>query len=75
MRKDNTARAAERAREYAQAHPQPVRVVWVDRRWDLMGADQAAALCADRRVSGRVIAAVARDQRLEGLLNGLLDLE
>lgn len=66
---------ADEAMEYARTHLQAVRIVWVDATVDTYGAVEAVRLCADRRVSGRIMGAVAQDKTLEGMLNRLLDSE
>lgn len=65
----------EKAVEYARSHLQAVRIAWLGRRATEHGAVEAVDLCADRRVSGRIMAAVARDKTLEDMLNKLLDDE
>lgn len=57
---------------YARGHPQAVRIVWVDREPDTV---DAVALCSDRGMSGRIVAAVAQEKRFEDMLNRLLDDE
>lgn len=63
----------EKAMEYARSHLQAVRIIWIDHRTAEHGAVEAVELCADRRVSGRIMAAVAQDKTLENLLNQLID--
>ncbi len=60
---------------YARGHLQAVRIVWVDREPDTVSAVDAVALCADRGMSGRIVAAVAQEKRFEDMLNRLLDDE
>lgn len=52
-----------------------VTLVWVDRKTTVCSAEEAKALCADRRVSGRIVGAMAADKDLENMLNKLLDAE
>lgn len=66
---------AEKAMQYAQGHLQAVRVCWVDRQPTECGAVEAVKLCADYRVSGRIVGVVARDKALEEMLHELLDGE
>ena len=66
---------AEKAMEYARRHLQAVRVCWVDRQPMECGAVEAVELCADYRVSGRIVGVVAQDKALENTLNNLLDGE
>ncbi len=66
---------AEKAMEYVRKHLQAVRVGWVDRQPTECGSVEAVELCADRRVSGRIVGVVARDKALEDVLNKLLDDE
>jgi len=61
------------ALRYARAHLQPVRIVWLDRPPEIYDAVAAVELCSDPGVSGRIVAAVAQDKRLEKLLNQLID--
>lgn len=60
---------------YAQTHLQSVRIVWLDRQPEIVDAVEAVTLCSDRCVSGRIIAAVAQDKKLEDMLNQLIDSE
>ena len=52
-----------------------VDIGWVDRQPTECGSVEAVELCADRRVSGRIVGVVARDKALEDVLNKLLDDE
>lgn len=61
--------------DYARTHLQAVRIVWVDRPPDTVSAVDAVALCADRGMSGRIVAAVAQEKRFEDMLNKLIDAE
>ena len=63
----------EKAMKYAQQHLQAVRVCWVDRQPTECGAEEAVKLCADYRVSGRIMGVVAQDKTMEDLLNRLID--
>lgn len=63
----------EKAMEYAKQHLQAVRICWVDRQTEICGAVEAVERCSDRRVSGRIVGAVAQDKELEILLNQLID--
>lgn len=54
---------------------QAVTIVWVDRETTVCSADEAKVLCADRRVFGRIVGAMAADKALENKLNKLLDAE
>lgn len=60
---------------YARTHQQAVRIVWLDRGPEILPAVEAVELCSDRGVSGRIVAAVARDKRLEDMLNKLIDAD
>ncbi len=64
---------AEKVLCYAQTHLQAVRIVWLDREPEICAGTEAVTLCSDRSVSGRIIAAVAQDKRLERMLNELID--
>lgn len=64
---------AEKAMEYARRHLQAVRVCWVDRQPMECGAVEAVELCADYRVSGRIVGVVAQDKTLEDMLNKIID--
>lgn len=66
---------AEKAMEYARRHLQAVRVCWVDRQPMECGAVEAVELCADYRVSGRIVGVVAQDKALEDMLNKIIDGE
>ena len=63
----------EKAMKYALQHLQAVRICWVDRKPVECGAVEAVKLCADYRVSGRIVGVVARDKTLEDLLNKIID--
>lgn len=63
----------EKAMEYARRHLQAVRVCWVDRQPMECGAVEAVELCADYRVSGRIVGVVAQDKTLEDMLNKIID--
>lgn len=52
-----------------------VTLAWIDRKTTVCSAEEAKALCADRRVSGRIVGAMAADKALEAMLNKLLDAE
>lgn len=65
----------EKAMQYAQGHLQAVRVCWIDQQPTECGAVEAVELCSDYRVSGCIVGAVARDKKLEDMLNLLLDGE
>lgn len=58
---------------YTKDHPQPVRIVWVNRTSTIYDALEAVTLCSDRAIAGRIVAAEAEDSKLEHLLNGLVD--
>ena len=60
---------------YTKQHPQEVMLAWVDRKTTVCSAEEAKALCADRRISGRIVGAMAADKALENMLNKLLDAE
>lgn len=66
---------AERAREYAQQHPQTVRLCWVNHRIALCPAGEAVKMCAVPHVAACIVGAVADDKTLEDLLNQLIDGE
>ena len=66
---------AEKAMEYARRHLQAVRVCWVDRQPMECGSVEAVELCADYRVSGRIVGVVAQDKALEDMLNKIIDGE
>lgn len=61
--------------DYARTHLQAVRIVWVDRAPETLPTVDAVALCADRGVSGRIVAAVAQEKTFEDMLNKLIDAE
>jgi len=61
------------ARDYAQRHPQNVRLCWVDRHISVCSALEAVALCAVPHVAACIVGAVAQDMPLENLLNRLID--
>lgn len=63
----------EKAMEYARTHMQAVRIVWMDREPEILSATDAVAVCSNRGMSGRMIAAVAQDERMEAILNALID--
>lgn len=65
----------EKAMEYAQRHLQAVRVCWIDRQPMECGAVEAVGLCADYRVSDRIVGIVAQDKALEDMLNKIIDGE
>lgn len=65
----------EKAIAYAKTHLQAVRVCWIDRHTEICGAVEAATLCADRALSGRIVGVVAQDKALEDMLHQLLDDE
>lgn len=64
---------ADKARDCARSYYQTVRIVWIDHRATEHGAVEAVELCADCKVSGRIMAAVAQDKALEAMLNKLID--
>ncbi len=66
---------ADRAMNYARSHSQQVRICWLDRKTTMHPAAEAVALCSDRGVSGRIVAAVAQEKRFEDMLNKLIDAE
>ena len=66
---------AEKAMKYARGHLQAVRVCWIDRQPMECGSVEAVELCADYRVSGRIVGVVAQDKALEEMLHELLDGE
>ena len=59
--------------DYARTHLQALRIVWVDRAPQVVGAVEAVELCSDYSASGRIVAAVAQEKRFEDMLNRLLD--
>lgn len=63
----------DKARDHARSCHQTVRIVWIDHRTTEHGAVEAVELCADCRVSGRIMAAVVQDKTLEAMLNKLID--
>lgn len=63
------------AQDYAQQHPQPVRLCWVDHRVAVCPASEAVNICAVPHVAARIVGAVALDKTLEELLNLLIDGE
>lgn len=65
----------EKAMKYAQGHLQAVRVCWIDRQPMECGAVEAVGLCADYRVSDRIVGIVAQDKALEDMLNKIIDGE
>ena len=65
----------EKAMEYAERHLQAVRVCWIDRQPMECGAVEAVGLCADYRVSDRIVGIVAQDKALEDMLNKIIDGE
>lgn len=73
MEEEKTMTPREKAMDYARAHLQPVRIVWLDKKHEVYGAVEAVALCSNCRVSGRIMAAVAHDKTLEAMLNKLID--
>ena len=60
---------------YARGHLQAVRIVWVDRAPQVVGAVGAVELCSNYSVSGHIVAAVAQDKRFEDMLSRPLDDE
>lgn len=66
---------AKKVAQYARSHLQAVRIVWVDRAPQVVGAVEAVELCSDYSVSGRIVAAVAQEKRFEDMLNRLIDAE
>lgn len=72
---DRGMTAAEDVRNYAQQHPQTVRLCRIDRQVVVCSAATAVQLCAIPSVAARMIGAVADDKTLEGLLNRLIDGE
>ena len=63
----------EKAMDYARQHLQAVRVCWIDRHPMECGSVEAVELCADYRVSGRIVGVVAQDKALEDMLNKIID--
>lgn len=63
----------DKARSYAQQHPQQIRLSWVDRRLTTHTLADAVELCGNPLEAGNIIGAVAGDRRLEDLLNQLID--
>lgn len=59
--------------DYARTHRQAVRIVWLDREPEVIPAVKAVELCSDCGVSGRIVRAVAQDERLNDMLGKLLD--
>ena len=41
-----------------------VTLAWIDRKTTVCSAEEAKALCADRRVSGRIVGAMAADNKV-----------
>ena len=65
--------STEKAMEYARARLQPVRIVWLDKPPEIYDTVAAVELCSNRCVSVYIMAAVAWDKMLEGMLNRLID--
>ena len=63
----------DKARSYAQQHPQTVRLSWLDHRLATSDAESAVELCADPLVAADLMGAVADEKILENLLNQLID--
>ena len=66
---------ADRVTEYAQQHPQTVRLCWVNHRIALCPAVEAVEMCAVPHVAACIVGAVADDKIIEDLLNRLIDGE
>ena len=64
---------ADRTMEYAQQHPQTIRLCWVNRRMAVCEASEAVKLCAVPHVAACIVGAVADDKTMEDLLNRLID--
>jgi len=75
MRGDAMTALVREALSYARTHMQGVRIVWLDREPEICDGVEAVELCSDPGVSGRIVAAVAQDKKLETLLNKLIDGE
>lgn len=63
----------DKARRYALAHPQTIRLSWVSRKVTTSTAESAVELCADPLMAVRLMGTVADDKTLEGLLNQIID--
>ena len=64
---------ADRVKEYAQQHPQTVRLCWVNHRIALCSAAEAVKMCAVPHAAACIVGAVADDKTMEDMLNRLID--
>lgn len=64
---------ADKALRYVLAHPQTVRLYWVNHRIAICEASEAVKMCAVPHVAACIVGAVADDKALEDMLNQIID--
>ncbi len=68
-----TSALANRAVQYAAAHPQAVVLAWIDGTRRTYTAERAANLCGDCRIAACLVGASCVDKYLNELLDQLID--